>query len=278
MTKKDPNLIQSLVRGLTALEMTVRGTIKPSQLAKKLDIDRSTAYRLLYTLMVKGYVTQNPATRDFVPNPSKFFALSSEVAGPMNWPVIAAGFLRLLRDQTGETANLGVLEGHEIVYVGQQAAHEALAVRVPLGTRRPLHCSALGKAFLAFLPDSEIDQLIQKGGLAPRTPRTIIEPQTLKRDFQLVRERGYAIDDEETFEGGRCIAAPIYDHRQQIIASIGISGPSTRLTLDKLPSLAKVVVELANETSLALGARPPVQRNQDRTGQRTNINNNEAVS
>jgi DNA-binding IclR family transcriptional regulator len=255
MAKRDPNLIQSLERGLAALEMVVRGSVRPTDLAARLNIDRSTAYRLLYTLMVNGYLNQDPTRRDFVPNPSKFFALSSEVAGPMNWPVIAAGFLRVLRDRTGETANLGVQEGHEIVYIGQQPTHEALAVRLPLGTRRSLHGSALGKAILAFLPDTEIDRLIPESGLPAHTPNTITEPQRLKLHLQTVRRQGYAIDDEETFEGGRCLAAPIYDHRDQIIASMGISGPSTRLTLNKLPELASIVVDVASQTSEALGAQ-----------------------
>ncbi len=99
-------------------------------------MDRSTTYRLLYTLMIKGYLNQDASARNFNPNPSKFFALSSEVAGPMDWPVIVASFLRNLRDRTGETAKLEVLEGHNIVYIGQQPAHEALAVILPLGPRR----------------------------------------------------------------------------------------------------------------------------------------------
>lgn len=268
MKKRDPNLVQSLERGLTALEMAVRGGVKPLEVAEVLGVDRSTAYRLLYTLMVKGYLHQDASVREFIPNPSKFFALSSEVTGPMNWPVIVASFLRILRDRTGETANLGVLEGHDIVYIGQQPAHEALAVRLPLGTRRPLHCSALGKAILAFLTDPEINRLILESDLKPRTPRTITNPETLKLHLQTVRERGYAIDDEETFEGGRCIAAPIYDHRQQLVASMGISGPSTRLTWNKLTELASVVVEVTSQASAALGAHPPTLDSNNGSGDR----------
>jgi DNA-binding IclR family transcriptional regulator len=204
--------------------------------------------------MMKGYLQQDASNHHFLPNPSKFFALSSKVAGPMNWPIVANGFLRVLRDRTGETANLGTLEGGEIVYIGQQAAHEALTVRVPLGTRRPLHCSALGKAILAYLPEIEIDHLIDAQELPTYTPHTITRPQKLKDNLKTVRELGYAVDDEETFEEVRCIAAPIYDHRHQVVASMGISGPSSRLKKDRLHVLARVVTEVAAETSIALGA------------------------
>lgn len=238
-----------------AVEMSAQGGVKPSQVAEKLGIDRSSAYRLLYTLMMKGYLQQDPSSHQFLPNPSKFFALSSEVAGPMNWPIVANGFLRVLRDRTGETANLGILEGGEIVYIGQQAAHEALTVRVQLGTRRPLHCSALGKAILAHLPEIEIDHLIGNQELPAYTPQTITSPQKLKDHLKTVRELGYAVDDEETFQEVRCIAAPIYDHRRQVVASMGISGPYSRIKKDRLHLLAHTVIEVAVETSIALGAR-----------------------
>jgi DNA-binding IclR family transcriptional regulator len=240
--------------------MAVRGGVKPVDLAQVLGVDRSTAYRLLYTLKVKGYLDQDPTTHEFLPNPSKFFALSSEVAGPMNWSAIATSFLQVLRDRTRETANLGVLQEHEVVYVGQVQGQEALIVNHSLGTRRPLHCSALGKAILAFLPTAEAEWLIRQTQLTAKTPRTITDPQALRQHLRQVRRQGFAVDDEETFEGVRCIAAPILNHQGQVIASMGISGPSTRMTLERIATLAEIVVEAAGQTSAALGARNTATR------------------
>jgi len=254
MPKQNPNLVQSLERGLIALEMAVDGGVKPSDLAKVLGVDRSTAYRLLYTLVVKGYLNQNPSTHEFVANPAKLFELNSKVHEQMDWLSVASRFLNVLRDKTGETANLGVLHDGEIVYVGQQRAQETVIVNHSLGARRPLHCSALGKAIIAFLSPAEVDRLLPRDKLPMRTPRTITDRETLKLDLDRVRESGYAIDDEETIEGVRCIAAPILDHSGQVIAAIGISGPATRVTAGTLPIIAAAVVEVARQTSTALGA------------------------
>src|SRR5262245_19709952 len=212
MIERESKPVQSLDRGLVALELAVRGRVKPSELAKVLGVDRSTAYRLLYTLMLRGYLEQDPTTREFFPNSGKFFALSRQVAGPMDWPAVATGFLRILRDRSGETANLGVLQDNEVIYIGQQQTREAVVVNHALGERRPAHCSALGKAILGFLPEGYVDRLVEGRPLAANTPRTITDPQILKIQLKNVRELGYATDDEETMPGVRCVAAPIYDH------------------------------------------------------------------
>lgn len=165
--------------------------------------------------------------------------------------------LRQLRDRTSETSNLGTLNEYEVVYIAQQRAPDGLIVSNSLGTRRPMHCSALGKAMLAFLPTGEAERLMRGKPLTQHTFRTISDPQSLKSHLQMVRERGYAIDDEETFEGIRCVAAPIFDHTQQVIASMGISGPSARLTSERLYLLADIVVDVARQASAFLGARLP---------------------
>src|SRR5437868_813014 len=140
MLERESKPVQSLERGLIALELAARGRVKPAELAKVLGVDRSTAYRLLYTLLLRGYLEQDPRTREFVPNFGKFLALSRQVAGPVDWPAVTTGFLRILRDRSGETANLGVLQDNEVVYVGQQQTREAVIVNHSLGERRPAHC------------------------------------------------------------------------------------------------------------------------------------------
>lgn len=246
--------MQSLERGLTALEMAVEGGVRSSEVAEVLETDRSTAYRLLYTLMVKGYLLQNPTTREFTPNPTKFFQLHSKVATLLDWTEVAASFLNVLRDQSGETANLGVRQENNVVYIAHKPGQAALSVNFTLGTSRPLHCSALGKVLLAEQPATEIDQLVIKSPLTPYTSKTITDAHLLKQHLITVHGCGYAIDDEETFEGVRCIAAPIYDHPKQVIAAVGISGPSTRVTIERLPKLTYLVMDIANQISIALGA------------------------
>lgn len=253
-TKRGQQLVQSLERGLTALEMVVEGRGRSTEVAEVLETDRSTAYRLLYTLMVKGYLIQNPTTREFTPNPTKFFQLHSKVATLLDWTEVAASFLSVLRDLSGETANLGVRQGHQVVYIAHKPGQAALSVNFALGTSRPLHSSALGKVLLAQQPTSAIEQLVAQSPLLANTAKTITDAHTLKQHLLTVQSCGYAIDDEETFEGVRCIAAPIYDHRKQVIAAVGISGPSTRVTIERLPKLTYLVMDIADQISAALGA------------------------
>jgi DNA-binding IclR family transcriptional regulator len=252
--KRGQQLVQSLERGLIALEMAVEGGVRSVDVAEVLETDRSTAYRLLYTLMAKGYLLQKPSTHEFIPNPTKFFQLHNKVATLIDWTEVAAGFLNNLRDQSGETANLGVRQDSTVVYIAHKLGQSALTVNFALGTSRPLHCSALGKVFLAALSEAELDALLAKTKLVAHTANTITDPNLLKRHLHTVRNYGYAIDDEETFEGIRCIAAPIYDHKEQIIAAMGISGPATRVTRARLAELAQTVRAVAAQASAALGA------------------------
>jgi DNA-binding IclR family transcriptional regulator len=176
---------------------------------------------------------------------------------PMDWPLRAAEFLRQMRDRTGETSNLGALTESEIVYLAQQRALDALIVSNPIGTRRPWHCSALGKAILAYLPEPELGNRLAGKPLTRHTYRTITDSQTFLIHLATIREQGYAIDDEETFVGVRCVAAPVFDHSNQVIASMGISGPSIRLTEERLPEFAAIVVDVASQASAFFGAPKP---------------------
>jgi len=252
--KRGQQLVQSLERGLIALEMAVEGGVRSAEVAEVLDTDRSTAYRLLYTLMAKGYLIQKASTREFVPNPTKFFQLHSKVATMTDWTEVAAGFLSMLRDQSDETANLGVQQENRVVYIAHKLGQAALTVNFALGTSRPLHCSALGKVLLAAQTDAEIEQFVANSTLMANTPKTIVDPNILQHHLTTVRKCGYAVDDEETFEGIRCIAAPIYDHKGLMIAAMGISGPATRVSVARLPELAQIVMNVAAQASAALGA------------------------
>ena len=254
VAKRDGRVVQSLDRGLIALEMTLSGGVRPSELAEAIGVDRSSAYRLLHTLMVRGYVEQDPDTHEFVPSIAKFHSLTSRLSRIMNWPKIVNDFLTILRDRTGETANLGVLQGEYVVYIAQEQAMDTITVINPLGTRRPVHASALGKAIAAALPEADLERLIAQADLVSLTSRTITDPEILRLHLiNHVRSNGYAVDDEETFEAVRCVAAPIFDHRATVLAAMGVSGPIGRIPTGRIPSLAATVVDVARQTSIALG-------------------------
>jgi DNA-binding IclR family transcriptional regulator len=255
--KHEGLIIQSIERGIVGLEMAVSDGVRPTELAERLGVDRSTAYRILYTLMQNGYLLQDEQSNKFVANPAKIFQLSSEVAESRNWVSIAMERLKDLRDLTHHTANLAVKYDSEMVIIARELAVETPTVLQSLGARRPVHCSATGKATIAFLPQVEVERIVSETGLAPLTARSINSAEKLMAELAQVRQQGYAVDDEETLLGVRCIAAPVFDYNSHPLAAIGISGPISTLTLQHIADLAAKVQIIARQTSQALGAKVP---------------------
>lgn len=253
--EQDPNLIQSLSRGLAALELVAKHSLTPKALADALDVDRSTAYRILTTLMAHGFVERDPHSDQYILSSRKIYALESTIQASLHWPSLATPWLKQLRDDLGEAVNLAVLQGDEVVYVNHLPSLEALTVGPLLGLRRPVYVSAVGKAIVAFLPNVERETIIEHLTLRAMTPNTLTSSDTLRRELARVQELGYATDDEETFIGVRCVAAPIRDNSNHVIAAMGISGPSSRVMIERFPEIGQRVRTLADEFSYSLGAR-----------------------
>jgi len=253
---EDPNIIQSLSRGLEALERVLQHSMTPKALADALGVDRSTAYRILCTLAAHGFVERDPLSEQYIISVRKVFAMSSMVGANTHWPSQAGPWLRQLRDETGEAVNIAVLQELEVVYVNHLPSFEAITVGPLLGLRRPVYASAVGKAIIAFLPESEREELIQSVQMKALSSKTITHLDALRRNLAEVVARGYAIDDEETFIGVRCVAAPIRDHTNQVIAAMGLSGPTSRIDNERIPVLGQRVHTLATEFSASLGAHP----------------------
>ena len=248
------NIIKSLSRGLTALDLVVEESLTPQRLAKSLDVDRTTAYRILNTLAAHDFVLRDPLDDQYVANVRKVFSFAHTVVGKLHFPTLATPYLERLRAKTGEAASLAVLQDAVVVYVNHMPSEEAITVAPMLGVRRPIHVSAVGKAIWSRLPADEADRLFDVIDCAPLTGKTLTDKQQIRAELRLARQRGYAIDDEETFEGVRCVAAPVRNHRDEVIAAMGISGPSTRLSLDRLHEFGLVLRDLSHEFSVSLGA------------------------
>ncbi len=261
----DPNLIQSLSRGLTALELVAQHSLTPRALADALAVDRSTAYRILTTLAAHGFVERDPLSEQYIISSRKIFALSSTIGASSHWPSLATPWMKQLRAEIGEAVSLAVLQGDEVVYVNHLPSLEALTVGPLLGLRRPVYVSAVGKAIIAFLPEVERKDLISQLKLKALTPNTITSQKALQQALIRVQELGYAVDDEETFVGVRCVAAPIHDSTNQVIASLGISGPASRVTLERIHDIGLRIRTLADEFSVSLGARRELPFGQDGT-------------
>ncbi len=252
--KTGPSPMQTVDRALRVLNSLAeaRREMGVTELARQVGIDPSSTYRILTTLAHHGYVAQDPQTTKYRLG-MRLLTLGSVVSESLDLTELSRPVLEHLVELTGETTNLMVREGLEGVYVAGVSGTKTLRRVLCVGTREPLHCSAVGKVILANLPEEIVDQIIDERGLPAMTSRTISEPNMLRRHLIQIKQRGFAIDDEEGEEGLRCIAAPIFEHKGEIAAAVSISGPALRLSLVTLEHLAPTVIQAADNISELLG-------------------------
>jgi DNA-binding IclR family transcriptional regulator len=221
-------------------------------IAEKTAINKSTAYRFLAHLHHEGYVFRDSAGAYTIG--VRLARLGSGASYQTTVRKISRPVLEELAHRTGETVSLAVLEGREVLYLDVMESAYTLRQVSHVGTRHPLYCTALGKAMLAFSPEEEQKYLISGMNFERLTPHTITCAANLRKELTLIRQRGYSLDDEEVYLGSRCIGAPILDASDQVVAALSVSGPTTRLTQDRVPSFAGAARQAAAEISTSLAA------------------------
>jgi DNA-binding IclR family transcriptional regulator len=224
-----------------------------STLAKRLGMAKSTVHRLATTLLSEGLLEQNPDNGKYRLGIA-LFRLGALVRRRMNVSSEARPYLFDLRETTGETVHLAILDGADIMYVYNLESTQAIRMRSDIGVRKPAYCTAEGLAMLAFQPSRLVDDLVARG-LEARTAKTNTDADRLRRMLSAVRERGYAVEDEESEAGMRCIAAPIWNAAREAVAAVGVAGPVQRLPDDVIASFAPHVVKTAEAISVRLGHR-----------------------
>jgi DNA-binding IclR family transcriptional regulator len=165
---------------------------------------------------------------------------------------VAPPLLGPLAQAAGETVNLAVPQGDEMVYVYQHDGPGSVKVTARLGTRRPMNCTSLGKAYLAFLPEAELQGQLERMSYVRLTGRSLLTAAALRPELAVTRERGYAIDDVEVEEGVSCLGAPILDVRGRPVAAISIAGPAERMPR-KRPTVVPLLLQTAKTISNRLG-------------------------
>ncbi|HUL91571.1 MAG TPA: IclR family transcriptional regulator [Burkholderiales bacterium] len=222
-----------------------------SDLAKRLGLAKSTVHRLASTLLDQGMLEQNAGDGKYRLGLT-LFELGTLVRRKMDFTTEARPFLRTLMEKTGETVHLAILDHHSVLYVITHESKQALRMGSKVGTRAPVHSTAVGKALLAFQPEEEIARIIALG-LPASAPNTVVDGKALRRELELVRARSYALDDEESEVGLRSIAAPIRNDSGNVIAAISIAGPVHRMTKKALLGWVRELVTAAEAVSQRLG-------------------------
>jgi IclR family acetate operon transcriptional repressor len=171
----------------------------------------------------------------------------------------AKPYLQKVLCDTEETVHLCILDQGEVLYLDKVDSSRSVRMTSAIGLRNAAHCTAVGKAMMAWLPEEEVDTIIRQHGLARFTPKTITTLRELKAELKKVRKCGYGVDDEEHEEGVRCVGAAVLDHRGRPVAAVSASAPSFRLPLDRIPLMADAVCRAARELSKELGYTPRKQ-------------------
>ncbi len=245
--------VQSIERAIAILKAfsPKREELGVTELSRQLNLHKSTVSRLLASLQREGLVEENPVTRKYRLG-MVLVTLGGLVLQRLDVTQAARPLMQALATATQETVILAVKDRDKAVSVAQVPSPQTVKHIGWIGRRDPLHCTAIGKVLLAYSPVAEQEVIISHG-LPRYTPDTITDPSLLFQELTQVREQDYAIGREEFELGLNAIAAPIYDHRGEVVAAISISGPAFRLSPDRFPALAGQVKQTARTLSGQLG-------------------------
>lgn len=219
-----------VAKALDVLEGIVWGEPRTiGELAQVTGIEKAAVYRILNTLVEHEFVVKDEERRTFAPGP-RLFAAAGALQGGTDVVSLATPQLTVLRDEFGETVNLGTLVDFEVQYLHILESSHSLRMSVDLGVRHPANSTALGKAILAQLGPGAARTALERTAAPRMTERSIAEVPALEAELEEVRQRGYAIDDEENERGAICVAAAIAPTGAGTRHAISISGPATRMT------------------------------------------------
>jgi DNA-binding IclR family transcriptional regulator len=244
-----------LGKGLAVLQLAAsRGTITVADIAGSVELSRSGAYRLVQRLRDSGYLQEARSAGAFRLGPSAV-PIGLGALNQMDVMDVAPARLQRLAQDAGETVNLAVPQGEEMVYVYQAEGPGAVKVTAHLGTRRPVSCSALGKAFLAALPAAEREERLARLPLVRLTARSVADRGQLRRAVEDTVARGYAIDEEEVENDVGCVGVALRDLTHRPIAAISIAGPAGRMSGQRAV-VVPLLLDAAEELSARLGYVP----------------------
>lgn len=253
--KKPAYKVQVLDRAVNILEFISRqndGEAGLPELAAALNLHKTTAHRIAQVLESRGLLRRGPNSNRYRLG-LHLYDLGCRALDQVNLCDEARPIMTRVAFEVGETTHLAVLDRAEVLYIERVEAQRSLTMGSKLGARNPVHCTALGKAILAWSPEAEVDQILAGRRLEARTRNTITSALSLKRELGRIRERGFAIDDEEIEAGIRCISAPVLNPMNRAVAAISVSGPAARITPSRFQFVGKAILKAAKDLSAYVG-------------------------
>lgn len=254
----DAATVQSLDRALRILAVVAaHDGLSLTEIAEASGIAASTAYRMLTTMENHGMVEHDDAEQLWSVGVGAY-RMGSAFLRRRKLVDRSRAIMQELMEKTGETANLGVSEDDCVVFVSQVETHQAIRAFFRPGSRSPFHASGIGKAILAHLPESRVSAIVRRAGLEAFTGNTLADIVGLGENLREVRARGWSVDDEERHPGMRCVAAAIFNEFAEPVGGISVSGPTVRVTVERLSEIGPMVRAAANQVTAMTGGVPPV--------------------
>jgi IclR family KDG regulon transcriptional repressor len=248
------NMVKSVSRALDIITLVSlkKGGLGVTEIAKQIDINKSSVYRILSTLAQYGYIEQDNDTTRYKLG-YKFLEISSKLLESIDLRAEAKPYLQELESETNEVIHLVVYDQGEVVYIEKLEGNETLRMHSKVGKRAPMHCTSVGKAILAYLPTSIVTDILERKGMPMHTNKTITHKEDFIKELIKVKQSGYALDLEENEYGITCIAVPIFDHSGKVVAAASISGPTTRMSDERLNQLKARMLHIGKKISIRLG-------------------------
>lgn len=248
--------VQTLDRAFDILELLSRqpNGLPLTEVAARLGLNKSTVHRILASLRKRGYVEQRAGSKAYRLG-LEFIEISSLYLNNLELKTEAQDSLHKLSRQADQTVFMAIMQDRHVVYIDKIESYQSLRRYKIIGQRRPLHCTSLGKALLSGLADRDIARLYENREFERLTDKTIGDVQTLLKEIELTRKRGWAFDDEENELGTICVGAPVYDYRNTVVAAVSVAWERAANPGLDPKQVAGLVVDATQEISRRMGYR-----------------------
>ena len=246
----DKKYVRSVIKALSIIELlNLHGELGVTEIGNLLGMDKSTTFRLLATLKKKQYIATNLSNQKYRLS-GKIFMIGQGVARRHGLNPALQLELKMLAEKSGETVNFAVADGAEVVYLACHETEDIVKLAGSIGQRRPMYCTSVGKAMLAFYKTEYIAALCEQFSFVQYTEHTLCSPSELQKDLQQIRTRGYAVDNQEHNLGIHCIGLPLLDRMGEPSGAVSISMPQFRFEAD--PRRHEMCVNVLLDASKAL--------------------------
>jgi len=248
-------MLSSVKKALELLDhfTAERPELSLAEISREVDAHKSSVFRVLTTLKAAGFLEKDPLSGKYRLG-LKILDLAGRVWGRHDIRQIATPYMEELARETSEVIHLAVLDGSDLVYLEKKGQGQVLTVATRVGGRNPAYASSMGKILLADLSESELKAILGRGKLKKLTPNTIDEIPKLIEELARIREQGFAVDNEETFQGIRCVGAPIRDAGGKVVAAVSVTVPAQRMDDKRVRELWRLVTNTARMISERVAA------------------------